>query len=118
MHWLRRSRWYLLLAVLAVLQYDIWLGAGGVASIWRLRAQIASIQKTDAEEAERNAALAAEIADLKANGLASAQEAARSELGMVRHDEIFYQVFPGAPENHPYTPYPDGPGTGYGKEAH
>lgn len=116
MNWLRRGRFWLLLAVLAGLQYDLWLGQGGVVAVWRLRTRIATAARANDAEQQRNQVLAAEVADLKRNGLASAQESARSQLGMVRHDETFYQVLPGAPADHPFTPYPDGPGVRYGKE--
>ena len=43
------------------------------------------------EDANRNASLDAEVRDLK-QGLEAIEERARSELGMIRHDEIFFQV--------------------------
>jgi cell division protein FtsB len=42
----------------------------------------------------RNQRMAAEVLDLKA-GLEMIEEKARSELGMVRPDEVFVQVAPG-----------------------
>ncbi|HET9123212.1 MAG TPA: septum formation initiator family protein [Acidiferrobacteraceae bacterium] len=116
MNWLRRSRTWVLLAVLGGLQYDLWIGQGGVLAVWHLRSRIAAAEQKNALAVQRNQALAAEVADLKRNGLASAQEAARSQLGMIRRNETFYQVLPGVPVTRPFTPYPDGPGIGYGKE--
>ena len=53
--------------------------------------------------AARNAALDAEVRDLK-EGLGAIEERARNELGMIRRDEVFFQVLersateaPGAP---------------------
>ena len=40
---------------------------------------------------ERNAALAAEVRDLK-QGTAAIEERARSELGMIKDGEIFFQT--------------------------
>ncbi|MBM2830878.1 MAG: septum formation initiator [Gammaproteobacteria bacterium] len=40
---------------------------------------------------ERNQSLAAEVHDLK-NGYEAIEERARSEMGMIKNDETFYQV--------------------------
>ena len=53
--------------------------------------QIAEQRRINERLAARNAALDAEVRDLK-EGLGAIEERARSELGMVRHDEIFVQV--------------------------
>lgn len=78
---------------LAVLQFRLWVADGGFREVWRLEGQVE--QRTDENRrlAERNAALAAEVQDLK-SGLAAAEERARSELGMVLPDESFYQIVP------------------------
>lgn len=54
---------------------------------------------------ERNRALQAEVEDLK-KGLAAIEERAREELGMIRHDETFYQVVPGAQPKAPDATQP------------
>lgn len=81
----------LLLLVLLVLQYDLWIGDGGMRSVWRLDKTL-SIQRADnARLAERNQALEAEVHDLK-QGLAAIEERARSELGMIKPGETYYQI--------------------------
>ena len=82
----------LTLATLIVLiQYPLWLGKGSWLRVWdvdqQLQAQRAMNQKLKA----RNAALDAEVHDLK-QGLDAIEERARSELGMVKQDEIFFQI--------------------------
>ena len=78
---------------LAVLQFRLWVDDGGFREVWRLRARIEERTNENRLLAERNAALAAEVLDLK-NGLAAAEERARSELGMVLPNESFYQIVP------------------------
>lgn len=82
---------YALLALLLALQYPLWFGNSSAVSLWRLQREIAVQKAENARLQERNAALEAEVLDLK-NGLAAIEERARSELGMVRKDETFYQV--------------------------
>ena len=82
---------YALLALLLALQYPLWLGSGGLISLWKLKSEIA-VQKTEnASLRQHNRALEAEVQDLK-QGLASAEERARLELGMVKKGESFYQI--------------------------
>lgn len=82
-----------LVVALAVLQFRLWLADGGMREVWRLEAQVASRTDENRRLSERNAALAAEVRDLK-SGLAAAEERARSELGLVLPDESFYQIVP------------------------
>ncbi|NND65063.1 MAG: cell division protein FtsB [Gammaproteobacteria bacterium] len=63
----------------------------GLRSVWQLREQIESQQQTNKSMSQRNAELEAEVQDLK-EGLAAVEELARSELGMIKQGEIFYQV--------------------------
>ncbi len=75
-----------------MLQYKLWFESGGVAEAWTLHNQVISEQTENQALSDRNAALAAEVVDLK-HGKAAIEERARTELGMVKHQEIFYQVF-------------------------
>lgn len=79
--------------LLLVLQYQLWLSDGGMREVWRLRDEVALRTQENAEQSSRNAALAAEVRDLK-EGLAAVEERARTELGMIGRDETFYQILP------------------------
>lgn len=80
-----------LVALIALLQYPLWLGEGGWLAVWDTHHKISlQRQKNEALKA-RNEALDAEVRDLK-QGTAAIEERARSELGMIRPDEVFYQV--------------------------
>lgn len=86
-------RWLTLaLASLVVLiQYPLWLGKGGWLRVWEVDQQIGQQREINARLAARNGALDAEVRDLK-QGLEAIEERARSELGMIRQDEIFFHV--------------------------
>jgi cell division protein FtsB len=80
-----------LLGILLLLQYRLWVGDGSLAEVWRLRQAIQAQQEENTRLAERNHALEAEVEDLK-QGLEALEERARSELGMTRQDEVFFQT--------------------------
>jgi cell division protein FtsB len=82
---------YVLLAMLVLLQYPLWFGNGGVFAVWRLHREIAVQQKENDQLKERNRTLEAQVNDLK-QGLEVIEGRARSELGMVKKGEAFYQV--------------------------
>ncbi|MDH5377372.1 MAG: cell division protein FtsB [Gammaproteobacteria bacterium] len=73
------------------MQYTLWFGQGGFPDAWKLQKAV-EVQRADNKLLEkRNTELQAEVLDLK-QGLAAVEEHARYELGMIRKDEIFYQV--------------------------
>ena len=78
---------------LALLQLKLWMSDGGLHELWELRAEVEAQSAENARLAARNAALEAEVRDLK-EGLDAIEERARSELGMVKRNETFYQVTP------------------------
>jgi len=82
---------YVLIALLILLQYPLWFGNGGVYVVWRLHREIAAQQKENDQLKERNRTLEAQVNDLK-QGLEVIEGRARSELGMVKKGEAFYQV--------------------------
>ncbi|OGT84974.1 MAG: hypothetical protein A3H91_01950 [Gammaproteobacteria bacterium RIFCSPLOWO2_02_FULL_61_13] len=80
----------LLFLILAGLQYRLWAGNGSVPDVRRLD-RIHAAQLADNQELlERNRTLAAEVMDLK-QGLSALEERARSEMGMIRTGETFFQ---------------------------
>lgn len=85
-----------LIAVLALLQARLWLSDGGLREVWRLESEVARRMADNAKLAARNSALEAEVRDLK-QGLAAAEERARTELGMIQAGETFYQILPPEP---------------------
>lgn len=80
-----------LVALLAIVQYRLWVGEDSLAGLWRLEQSVESQQKENQALRERNALLAAEVKDLK-TGLAAVEDRARSELGMVHKEETYYQI--------------------------
>ena len=91
-------RWLtgLLIVMLAALQYPLWFGPGSWPQVWRTRAELAARLAQNQSLAERNAAMAAEVQDLK-QGYGAIEERARQELGMVRKDEVYFQILDSAP---------------------
>ena len=91
-----------LLAVLILLQIKLWVGSGGWREVEELEATVVT-QRAEKERLEqRNAALSAEVDDLK-QGQAAVEERARAELGMIKPGEVFYRVV----EPVPPPPPPD-----------
>lgn len=81
----------LLIALVLALQYPLWMGDGSVVEAWRLKQERNAQGEENRTLKERNLALEAEVRDLK-QGRAAIEERARSELGMIKKDETFYQV--------------------------
>jgi cell division protein FtsB len=82
---------YAMAAILALLQFRLWVSDQGMRDVWRLKSAIEAQQAENADLAKRNEQLVAEVVDLK-QGLAALEERARSELGMIGSNETFYQV--------------------------
>lgn len=74
-----------------VLQYDLWIGEGSLATVWRLEREITAQKTENKKISERNDSLVAEVNDLK-KGDAAIEERARNELGMIKKDETYIQV--------------------------
>jgi cell division protein FtsB len=90
----------LLLVILLVLQYRLWVGEGSFAEVVSLKREIVE-QQLELERLDaRNRALQAEVDSLKRD-LEAVEERARSDLGMIRENEVFYQVIkePRPPES-------------------
>lgn len=81
----------LLTVILLLLQYRLWFSHAGLPSAMHLHRSV-EIQRADNKKLEeRNQVLAAEVQDLK-SGLDAIEERARSELGMIKKDETFFQI--------------------------
>jgi cell division protein FtsB len=81
----------ILLLLFILLQYRLWVGPGSLAEVNNLQHEISELQQELANLRERNRALQAEVDDLR-GGQAAIEERARSELGMIKEGETFYQM--------------------------
>ena len=85
-----------LAAFILLLQYPLWFGKGGWLRVWSLEHQVLEQKQANAALAQRNGALDAEVRDLK-QGFEAVEERARYELGLIKHDEVFFQIVPPPP---------------------
>ncbi len=81
----------ILVILFLLLQYPLWFGDGSFSKVWRLQKSVEIQKKDNNELRDRNASLEAEVLDLK-QGLEAIEERARTELGMIKKGETFYQV--------------------------
>ncbi|MDR2852875.1 MAG: septum formation initiator family protein [Burkholderiaceae bacterium] len=81
----------ILLALLALLLLQLWSGRGSLPDNARQRQVLAAQQAANQRAQLDNERLASEVRDLQ-NGLEMVEERARSELGMVKPNEILVQV--------------------------
>jgi cell division protein FtsB len=97
-----RTLAYTLAAFVLLLQYPLWFGKGGWLRVWGLERQVQDQKQANAALARRNGALDAEVRDLK-QGFDAIEERARYELGLIKQDEIFFQIVspPSSPAGKP-----------------
>lgn len=80
-----------LIALLVIIQAQVWFGRGSVPAVNRLAEQL-KVQNQQNQQAQlANDRLAAEVRDLK-EGLDMVEEKARRELGMVKPNEIYVHI--------------------------
>ena len=82
---------YALAGLFLLLQYPLWFGSSSALAYWRLHQGIEAQTAENQKLHERNESLKAEVIDLK-SGQDAIEERARTELGMVKAKETFYQV--------------------------
>ena len=80
-----------LVALIALVQYPLWLGKGGWLHVWEVDRQVMAQKAGNAKLRARNDAMEAEVRDLK-QGYDAIEERARYDLGMIKQDEIFFEV--------------------------
>ena len=78
-------------ALLLLVQHPLWLGKGGWLRVWELDGELAAAQHRNEQLEQRNGTLEAEVRDLK-QGVEAVEERARYELGLIKPDEVFFQV--------------------------
>ena len=88
---MRRAVTLILAVLLLLLQYPLWLGKGGWLKVWDINRQVESQQLVNQQTQTRNTLLDVEVRDLK-QGTEAIEEHVRSELGMIRRDEMFFQI--------------------------
>lgn len=81
----------ILLGLAVVIQYPLWLGKGGWLKVWDSDRQLGQQREINRQLELRNAGLEAETRNLK-SGLEAVEERARYELGMIKADEVFFQL--------------------------
>ena len=91
--------------LIALLQYPLWLGKGSWLRVWNVNQQIEVQKEKNITFKQRNETLNAEVRDLK-QGNAAIEERSRSELGMIKQDEVFYQVIDQSLPNLPANQLP------------
>ena len=80
-----------LLLLLFFLQYRLWCQPGGIRDMMQLKKQLVAEQVQNDFLRKRNQALLLQVQHLQKNPDAT-ESRARQELGMIKKDEIFYQV--------------------------
>jgi cell division protein FtsB len=81
----------LLIALLAIVHAQLWVGRGSVPSVNEMQRKLTEQTAKNSQAQIDNERLAAEVKDLK-EGLEMVEEKAREELGMVKPNEIFVQI--------------------------
>ena len=94
---------WIFVALIVALQYPMWLGKGGWLQVREYGRQLGLQRDANAQLKARNDALDADVRDLK-TGYEAIEERARSELGMIRQDEVFFQLQAGAVAKPPPAP--------------
>ena len=80
-----------LIALLAIIQVQLWLGRGGLPNVVELERELQQQKIANEESRRKIEQLSAEVNDLK-EGLNMVEERARNELGMVKPNEIYVQI--------------------------
>jgi cell division protein FtsB len=98
-------RWLALafVALIVALQYPMWLGKGGWLQVREYGRELAAQRDANAKLKARNDTLDADVRDLK-TGYEAIEERARAELGMIRNDEVFFQIERGGAGVKPAAP--------------
>lgn len=81
----------ILVVGIITLQWPMWFGKGGWYRVWQIDDRLTHQRELNAKLTVRNTALAADVMDLK-TGTVAIEERARSELGMIKKDEVFFHI--------------------------
>ena len=89
--WLRWGVLAVLLACFILLQRELWFGHGGLLYGWKLQSRVKRQEQQNAALKLNNAQHLQEVKNLK-SGTAAVEEHARTDLGLVKKGETFYQI--------------------------
>lgn len=81
----------ILILLLLALQYQLWVGRGSIPDVARQRESLDKLQDANTRASQANDRLESEVRDLQ-EGLEMVEERARTELGMVKPNEVFVQI--------------------------
>ena len=81
----------IMVLLLLLLQYRLWTGNSSLIEVSLLRDEIEKVESENERLKERNLSLTAEVFNLK-QGHEAIEEIARSEMGMIKDGETFYQI--------------------------
>jgi cell division protein FtsB len=81
----------ILAALILFIQIPLWLGKGGWLRVWEVDRQLDAQRARNTQLQARNQSLDAEVRDLK-QGVDALEERARYELGMIKSNEVFFQI--------------------------
>ena len=79
------------IVLVVLISYTLTLGKGGLLDIWNMKRDISAQQQQNDRLKQRNRELAGEIVNLQ-KGTEAIEERARSDLGLIRPDEVFVQI--------------------------
>ena len=88
---MRRPVPIILLTLLIIFQLQLWFGRGSIPDVWRLRQQYQTQLALNTQAEFKLERMRAELRDLR-DGMEMVEERARSEIGMVKPNEIFVQI--------------------------
>ena len=94
---------YVFIALIVALQFPMWLGKGGWLQVREYDRQVTLQREANARLKARNDALDADVHDLK-TGYEAVEERARSDLGMIKQDEVLFQLQTSATAKKPLPP--------------
>lgn len=99
-----------LVIIILLLQYPLWLGKGSWLKVWDVDRRVEEQKRINQQTQLRNAGLDGEVRDLK-QGSDAIEERARSELGMIKRDEVFFQIVGDHPATSAVAAAKPAPGT-------
>lgn len=82
---------FTLLLLITLMQYPLWFGKASWLKVWQVEQDVIVARGNNLMLQNRNNMLEAEVNDLK-QGIEAIEERARSDLGMIKHDEILFQI--------------------------